>query len=138
MKVKEVMETPVFIPQNATKKHILNLVKKYKKTKIFIVVDNKKKFLGDIHEDDLFYMMIPNEYYESIGANLGFDIERKFFARNAKEIMRRHDVSCNENDDVIDAALKLASAEVNEMPVLDKKGRVVGVITQGILLRCMD
>ena len=34
----------------------------------------------------------------------------------------------------IDVAKKFIQAEVNEMPVL-KKGKVVGVINQGILLR---
>ena len=83
-------------------------------------------------------MMVPNKYYEAIGAELGFDLEKKFFAKNAKEIMRKHDVSCNENDSIIDAALKLAGAEVNEIPVLNKNGQVIGVVTQGILLRNLD
>lgn len=138
MKVKAVMERPVFIPIDSTKKQILSIVKKYPKTKIFLVADKNKKFLGDIHEDDLFYMMIPNEKYEDIGISLSFDLEKKFFANNAKEIMRKHDITCYEDDDILAASLKFAGAEVNEMPVLNKKNQVVGVITQGILLRNID
>ena len=135
MKIKNIMEKPIFISPNATKKEILNIIKKYPKTKIFVVIDKNKKFLGDIHEDDLFYMMIPNESYTDIGVRLAFDLEKKFFAKNAEDIMRKHDVYCNENDDIIAVSLKLAGAEVNEMPVIDKNNKVVGVITQGILLR---
>ena len=138
MKVKEVMEKPVFISQSASKKEIMDIVRKNKKTRVFIVADENKRFLGDIHEDSLFYMMIPNEYYQSISVNIGFDIEKKFFAQNAKEIMRKHDISCYEDDTILDAALKLAGVEINEMPVLNEKNQVVGVVTQGILLRYLD
>ena len=100
--------------------------------------DGERQILGDIHEDDLFYMVLPDEEYESIGVKLAFDLERKFFAKNAKDIMRHHDINCSEDEDILTASLKLAGAEINEMPVLNKKGEVVGVVTQGILLRHLN
>lgn len=137
MKVKEIMEKPAFVSPDATKKEIIKIAKKHKDMRIFIVADKNKKFLGDIHENDLFYMLIPNELYEDIGIELAFDLEKKFFATTAKEIMRKHDYSCQEDDEIMDVAVKFAGIEVNEMPVLNKKGQVVGVIDQGILLRHM-
>ena len=138
MKVKEVMDKPVFISPDATKKEILQLAKANPYTRIFIIKDNKGNFMGDIHEDDIFYMVLPNDSYDDIGVELGFDLEKKFFAQTARELMRKYDLSCNEEEELIDAALKLAGAEINEMPVLDKNGQVVGVITQALLLRHMD
>lgn len=137
MKIKQIMEKAVFISPDATKKELLKIAKKHLHVELFIVVDKNKKFLGDIHENDLFYMLIPNEMYEDIGVELAFDLEKKFFATTAKEIMRRHDISCYEDDDIMDVALKLAGEEINEMPVLNKKDKVVGMINQGALLRYM-
>jgi CBS domain-containing protein len=138
MKVKEIMKKPVLISETTTKKELHKIAKKNPEMPIFIVVDKDKKFLGDIHENDLFYMILPNDRYEDIGIELEFDLEKKFFAETAKEIMRRHDTSCSPEDEIMDAALVLAGVEINEMPVINKKGKVVGVITEGILLRHIE
>jgi CBS domain-containing protein len=137
MKVKEVMEKPILVSPRTTKRELLRLVRKHPHIPIIFVVDKDKKFLGDIHENDLFYMVIPNDLYDEIGMELAFDIEKKFFANTAKELMRKHDLSCSPDDELMDVALELASVEINEMPVIDKNGRVVGLVTEGILMRHM-
>ena len=86
MKIRNIMQKPVFVSPDATKKDLLKTAKKHPNTEIFIVVDKDKKFLGDFHENDLFIMMIPNEFYENIGVELAFDLEKKFFATCASEI----------------------------------------------------
>ncbi len=135
MKVKEIMQKPILVKPEFTKKKLLSIAKKNPHFHLFIVVDKDKKFLGDIHENDLFLMIVPNDVYEEEGIQLAFEMEKKFFSDSAKEIMRGHDVYCNQNDDVMTIAKRFTSEEVNEMPVLNKKGQVVGVITQGIILR---
>jgi len=137
MKIKEVMEKAVLISPADSRKVLLAVAKKHPNIPLFIVVDKKKRLLGDIHENDLFYMILPNDMYDEIGTELGFDIEKKFFANTAEEIMSKHDLSCGPDDDVMDVASQLAGVEENEMPVIDKEGKVVGIITQGILLRHM-
>jgi CBS domain-containing protein len=135
MKIKQIMVKPVLISPSITRKQILKTVKRHPNAATFIVVDKNKKFLGDIHENSLFYMLLPDELYEEIGIDFAFDLEKKFFAKTAEEIMRKHDVSCYEDEDIMDVAMRFASAEVDEMPVLNRKGKVVGVINQGIILR---
>jgi len=135
LKIKSIMEKPVLLSPSMTKIDILKVVKKNPHVELFIVVDKDKKFLGDIHENDIFLMIIPNDMYEKIDGETPFDFEKKFFAENAGELMRRHDVSCDEDDDIMDVALRLAGEEVNEMPVLNKNGQVVGVINEGMFLR---
>jgi len=137
MRIKKVMKPAVCVPPTATKKDLLKTAKKHPTADIFIVVGKNKKFLGDLHENDLFYMLVPNKLYEDIGVQLAFDLEKKFWAKTARELMRKHDVTCLENDTTMDVALKFVRVEVNEMPVLNKKGQVVGVIDQGRLLRHM-
>jgi len=135
MKIKEVMQKAVLIGPDTSKKELLAVAKKHPNMPIFVVVDKDKKFMGEIHENDLFYMLLPNDRYEDIGIELAFDLEKKFFADTAKELMRKHGLSCGPDDDIMEVALKFASVEENEMPVLDRDRKVIGVITQGILLR---
>ncbi|MBW3002017.1 CBS domain-containing protein [Candidatus Woesearchaeota archaeon] len=137
MLIKKVMKPAVCVPPTATKKQLLKAAKKHPTADIFIVAGKNNKFLGDIHENDLFYMLVPNKLYEDIGVQLAFDLEKKFWAKTARELMRKHDVICFENDTTMDVALKFVRVEVNEMPVLNKKRQVVGVIDQGRLLRHM-
>ena len=138
MKVKEIMKKPVFIKSSASKKEIFRIVKRNPETHIFIVGNKKKKFKGDIHENDLFFMFLPNNRFEDIGIDFAFYIEKKFFSKTAKDIMRENDEFCYQDDDIMDIALKFSNIEVNEMPVLNKKNRVVGVITQGVILRHLE
>ena len=49
MKIKEVMEKAVFVKPETTKKQLFALAKKHPHTELFIVVDETKQFLGDIH-----------------------------------------------------------------------------------------
>ncbi|MFH1133258.1 MAG: CBS domain-containing protein [Nanoarchaeota archaeon] len=135
MKIKEVMQKPVFVSPTATKKQLFAVAKRHPDTELFIVVDRQHRFLGDIHENDLFLMLLPNERFSDIGVNLAFDLEKKFFATKAKELMRRHDITCSPDDDLLSVALRLAQEEVNEMPVVDAKDRVVGWINEGLLAR---
>jgi CBS domain-containing protein len=138
MKIKDIMEKPLCVGPDATKKELVALAKKHPNIPIIFVVDKNQRFLGDIHENDLFLMVLPNDMYDEIGVEEGFDIEKKFFADNAKEIMRKHDLSCSPDDKLMDVALELAGDEIDEIPVIDKKGRVVGLVTQGMLMRRME
>jgi len=135
MNIKEVMIKPVFVSPDTSKKELLKIARRNKQAHLFVVVGKNKKFLGDIHENDLFYMVLPNQHYESIGIELAFDLEKKFFAKTARELMRKHDVKCTTSEDIERVALRFAQEEVNEIPVVNEKGQVVGVITQGILMR---
>ncbi len=137
MKIKEIMLKPVLISLSATKIDLLRIAKRNPHAVIFIVVNKNKKFLGDMHENDLFVMLMPNEIFDDIGVDVGFDFEKNFFAKHARELMRKHDFVCYMDDEVAKIGLKFSQIEVNEMPVLNKKRQVVGVITQGILLRHM-
>ena len=135
VKINKMMKKAVFVPPNASKKEMLKIVKRNPTADIFIVAGKNKKFLGDIHENDLFYMLVPNNLYAEIGIQLAFDLEKKFFSKKAKDLMRKNDITCNVDDTAMNVAMKFLKVEVNEMPVLNKKGQVVGVINQGVLLR---
>lgn len=134
MKIREVMEKPVFVDPSATRNEILKLVRRHPETDLFIVGSRNKKFKGAIHENDLFYMFLPDSSFEDVGIDLAMDIEKKFFSKNAKQIMREDDEYCYEDDDLNEVALRFARIEINEMAVLNKKKRPVGYISQRIIL----
>lgn len=130
------MAKPVLVSPSATRKELLKVVRRHPQVELFIVAGKNKKFLGDIHENDLFIMLVPDDVYEEVGLDLAFNLEKKFFAKKARDIMRKHDARCDPNDDIMDVAKKFAQIEVNEMPVIDvKKKKVVGFVTQGMVLR---
>ncbi len=138
VKVSEVMIPAITVSPDATRKELLNVAKDNPNVELFLVVDSNKSFLGDIHEDDLFYMILPDDIYEEVGADIAFDIERKFFAKTAKEVMRKHDVKCEPDDDIMDVALEMMREQISQIPVVNHWGVVQGVITQGMILRRLD
>lgn len=135
VKIRTVMAKPVFVPPTATKRDLFQALKRHPDAEVLIVAGRDRRFQGDIHIDDLFLMLLPNEEYEEIGVELAFDLERKFFASTARQLMRRHDFSCGPDEEVLEVALQLAGLEVNEIPVVNRQGRVVGVVSQRRLVR---
>jgi CBS domain-containing protein len=137
VKVKDVMEKAVFVSPTDSKKKLLAIARKHPKVRLFLVVGKNKKFLGDVHENDLFLMLLPNRFYEFMGLEEAFYIEKMFYAKNVRDIMRKHDFFCYADEHIRDVALKSSKLEVNEMPVLNRNHQVVGCINQGTLLRHM-
>ena len=138
MLIKDVMRKAVTISPEATRKEIYELACKHPDNGLFIVADKSGLFLGDIHENDLFFMLLPDDLYEDIGVELAFDIEKKFFAKTAGELMHKHDVSCHPDDDILTVGLSFIREGVTAMPVLNNWGVVQGYVTQGMLLRHLD
>jgi len=135
IKIEDVMSRAVFISPRATKKELLKIVKRHPQVELFMVANKDKKFIGDIHENDLFLMLTPNDLFVEVGLDLAFNLEKKFFATTARDIMRKHDTVCHRNDDMMDVAKKFVQIELNEMPVLNDKKQVIGFVTQGMILR---
>lgn len=138
VKVKDVMTKAVTVGPDASRKEILAVAKKHPNSDIILVVDDSGSFLGDIHEDDLFYMMLPDDIYEDVGIELAFDVEKKFFAKTAKEIMRKHDTRCKPEDDIMEVAMTMMREQTPQIPVVNHWGIVQGVITQGQILRHLE
>lgn len=136
--IKNFMQKARCVKLNTTKKQLFNKSQKYPDTQLFPVIDANKKLIGTIHEDDLFVMQVPNESLDEIGFELALDLNQKFFAKTAKDIMRKQPIFCYDFDDVLKVAHKFLQVEVNEMVVLNKNNNVVGVITQGNLLRYLS
>lgn len=133
--IKKIMSKAVIVKEDYSKQKLLNLAIKNPNAKIFPVIDKNKNLVGTIHEDDLFIMQIPNDSYDQIGIELAIELHKKFFAKTANEIMRKQLEFCYDFEDILKVAHKFLKIDVNEMVVLNKQNKVVGVITQGNLLR---
>jgi Mg/Co/Ni transporter MgtE len=56
-------------------------------------------------------------------------------AKTVKELMDRHEFTVSPDDDVLDAAKLLYDEEISTLPVIDKKGKLLGVLTDICILK---
>jgi len=65
------------------------------------------------------------------------DVEKikKMISGNVKDIMKKSVFSINEDGDVSKAIKIMNEKDVNRLPVVDKKGNLVGILTRGDVVR---
>ncbi|MBR9707025.1 MAG: CBS domain-containing protein [Candidatus Diapherotrites archaeon] len=114
---------------------IKTFIKEFQKADVNVIpVISKGKFLGEVHELDLLKLIvdpthIPNEEVIS----LGFDVDFGYFAKTAKDIMRRHDLSVKPTDLLQDAAYTMRREDASALPVKEK-GKIIGMLTANRIL----
>lgn len=98
------------------------------------VFDRKSNFIGEVHQLDLLKLIvdptkIPNEEIIS----MGFDIDFGYFAKTAKDVMRRHEITLEKGDKLQEAAYAMRKEGVTTIPIVEN-GKVVGLLTSQDLL----
>ena len=102
------------------------------------VVDKKNKLLGIISEEDLLSKIYP-EYGEIMSNMNNFDLSslevevkklRKFTAKN---VMNQTVFTCEPEVSIFLALSRMLMLQVRQLPVVDKKRTVIGMITKGDL-----
>ena len=102
------------------------------------VVDKKYKLLGIISEEDLLSKIYP-EYGEIMSNMNNFDLSslevevkklRKFTAKN---VMNQTVFTCEPEVSIFLALSRMLMLQVRQLPVVDKKRTVIGMITKGDL-----
>ena len=80
--VKSLMRKPVFLYPDDDLKKISSKLRR-SDVDVFVVINKKGKFLGEIHEMDLLSAVIPerNLSSEEVIGILGFGIKKKFFGK---------------------------------------------------------
>jgi CBS domain-containing protein len=129
------MRKPVFLYPDDDLKKISSKLRR-SDVDVFVVINKKGKFLGEIHEIDLLAAVIPENKLgsEEVIGIMGFGIKKKFFGKKAKDFMKKHNFTANLNDNVEDIAVKMYREEIRCIPVI-VKDKVRGVITIGELVR---
>lgn len=101
------------------------------------VVDEKRKLVGIISKEDILKQMYPDyqEYFEEISSIKDFEqMESKVKElgdKKASEIMCKRVIYTREDSPVMRALSRMIVRGVNQLPVLDDKDAVCGMVTKG-------
>lgn len=120
IKVGQCMTVGVFtLPAD---KHVVDAAKLLKKTGVgSVIITMKGKAKGIITERDIVHKVVAQ----------GKDAKKI----KLKSVMSRPLKVIKASDKIETAALALRNNRVKRLPVVDKKGRLIGIVTEGDLLR---
>ena len=130
---KDAMIKPVFLyPDDDADKIIKKL--KREDTNVCIVVTKGKEFVGEICDGDLINLFLHQVKYEPLTKILNVGYKREFRHKEAEELINEHKSTVS-LDTPIDKVIELVYKEgFQYIPVLDKNGKVVGVVTPSSIL----
>lgn len=130
---KNAMIKPVFLyPDDDACKIIKKL--KREDTNVCVVITKDKRFIGEISVEDLITLFLRQIKSEPLIKMLGVGYKREFLYKKAKELINKHKSTVN-IDTPINKVIGLVYKEgFHYIPVLDKKQRVIGVVTPSSLI----
>lgn len=137
MNVRDIMSRSVVWASPAT--HLRDIWRKVFSAHVnaIPVVDTKKKLLGIISKEDFLQHMYPDyqEYFEDLGSIRDFaEMENKVKELGDKkvaEIMCKRVIFTHPDTPVMRALSRMIVRRVNQLPVVDEDGVVLGMITKG-------
>mgnify|MGYP001567809321 CR=1 FL=1 len=143
MKVKEIMTKDIIsIPPDTNAKEALGLLQ-IKQISGLPVIDEGSKLVGMFTEKDILSYALP-KYIEKVGRFIYEEdpksIKRKFIELSAMKVgnlMRREVVTTTEDTTLCEAARIMLTQKARRLPVVDKSGRVVGIIARCDVLRAL-
>ncbi|HHQ45569.1 MAG TPA: CBS domain-containing protein [Candidatus Altiarchaeales archaeon] len=134
---KDAMIKPVFVYEDDGADKIIRKLKR-EDTNVCIVVTREKKFVGEINVNDLIRLFLHQVKYEPLTKVLGIGYRREFLYDRAGDLMNKHKSTVN-LETPINKVIELSYKEgFNYIPVLDKKERVVGVVTPSSILDLLE
>lgn len=105
------------------------------------VVDKKKKLVGIVTEKDLLRRLYPSErevienFFEATNF---YGMEEKIHEvakLSAEKIMGKSPITISPDEPLMKAGSLMLTTNKRRLPVVDKKGKLVGVISQGDIFR---
>jgi len=121
--VRDLMQSPVIVVRSMdTVAHARNLMLKEKVSRL-VVVEGERP-VGTLTRRDIIRSLRNYRMRK-----------RDFESIIVSEVMRSPVTTANEEDSVTDAAKKMVSSNVKGLPVADKKGELVGIVTKTDLTR---
>ena len=137
---------PMMVKPETPLKEAISIIAKQKISGL-PVVDEENKIVGIISENDLMwqetgvepppYIMIldsliylenPNRYEKEIHKALG---------QTVQDVMSKKPLTITADKPVKQAARLLHDKKIRRLPVVDEQGKVIGIITQGDIIRAM-
>ncbi len=130
MKVKDVMQNSViFVKEDTSVKKLAHIA--FSSGAFgFPVVDRKKKVVGIVTQEDIFLRLLGSK---------GKRIEAKALAvileEPVQKIMVRNVMSISPDTDVVQASLLMYKNSFAQLPVVNEKKELVGIVTHGSMFR---
>lgn len=147
MKAKDIMTRDVItVTAETTVKEVAQLLIKHKISGL-PVVDEDGKVIGMVSEGDLIYQdkkLHTPAFLEILGGiiflenpqRLGNDL-MKMTAATVGAVMTKKVFTIGEDTSVSDAATLMIEKQVNRLPVVNKAGKLVGILTRQDLIKTM-
>ena len=130
---KDAMIKPILLyPDDDANKIIKKL--KREDTNVCIVVTKDKRFLGEISDEDIIKLFLHQVKYEPLAQMLNLGYRREFLYKKAKELINKHKSTANIDTPINKVIELMSKGGFQYIPVLDKKKKVIGVVTPSSLI----
>ncbi|MFA5411550.1 MAG: CBS domain-containing protein [Candidatus Omnitrophota bacterium] len=141
MKVKDIMTREVtFVSPETNAQEALTLLMN-KEISGLPVIDDKDKLVGMFTEKEILSYILPS-YIEKVGRFIYEEnpksTKKKFAELNnvkVNQLMRREVVTTQEDTTLCEVARIMLTQKARRLPVLDKSGKVVGIIARGDVIK---
>lgn len=140
MKVKDIMQRSVVtIAEETPVKEVARLIFSLGLAGIPVVKD--KKLVGIVTEKDILTKLHPTveEYYEDPVNTSDFEKMEKnlsyFLNASAKDIMSKNPTTIDQDTPLVKAQSVMLVNKVSRLPIVDKEGSLIGIVSQGDIFR---
>jgi predicted transcriptional regulator len=141
MKIKEIMTKEVkSISPDTTVQEALSLLEKLQISGL-PVIDDKDKLMGMFTEKNVLSYILPS-YIQRVGKFVYEEnpkVTKKKFAELSKikvsQLMRKEVITATEDTTLCEVARLMLTQNVRRIPILDKAGRVVGIVARCDILK---
>lgn len=143
MKVREMMTKQVTsISPEISVKEALELLQK-KEISGFPVIDDKNRLVGMLTEKEALSYILPS-YIEKVGRFIYEENPKstkkkllELSKMKVKDLMRKDVVTTTEDTTLCEVARIMLTQKIRRIPVLDKTGQVVGILSRGDVLSAL-
>lgn len=107
------------------------------------VVDKKRHIVGIICREDILHTLYP-DYQEYVDELLSSDEVsqpdkklREILSFSVRKIMQKNVIFCRPDTPVMRALARMIARRVDQLPVLDEKNRLIGVVSKGDVFKLL-
>lgn len=123
---RDLMDDPEFIEADAPVEEVVDRVKGIENT---LIVRENGEAVGEIHEHSLLKVLIPENRLdeEKVIGILGLSFDTRYVAETAEDLMNRHEVTVEPDEELGEIAFVMDREDVRAVPV-EEDGGIVGVV----------
>lgn len=129
---RELMDEPDFIEHDADIDEVVDELDTRENT---LIVRRDGKVVGEIHEQSLLKVLIPEDRLdeEKVIGILGFSFDESYVAEKAEDIMNRHEVTVDPDEETGEIAFVMDREDIRSVPV-EENGDIIGVVHEDRLI----